>query len=442
VPLRYLYDRLCITLIRGGKERQEFLAFGTIVSRFVAGFIAAWTSLQLLNTSKQREARPKKPVSGCLVETSDSSVRSGIQPDPNPGSAPILSYGRTIDLTLLATTRAVEAVVVNIWRRISRSHRKISSPTLSLISYYADAVVFALSSGTVMWAWFYQPSTLPHAYNKWIGEAAQVDMRLIEVLRKARAGAFIYGKDTGEQGRLLQSMCKDYDWPLRWGDPEKMIPIPCAMVHMGTGPNCHWHAAVRFVRTFQFAFATNLPLQLLVKVIARRQMSIKSVAQACREAVRSSAFLGAFVALMYYGICLSRTRLGPKLFSPATISPQMWDSGLCVRAACILCGWSILLEAEKRRQELAMFVAPRALATLLPRTYDAKVCATFLRSEMALELMVDVVFLERKDGLCAEYSHCFHHGTGGFKECERHARETSERHFMMMRVSKLGLILS
>ena len=38
----------------------------------------------------------------------------------------------------------------------------------------------------------------------------------------------------------------------------------------------------------------------------------------------------------------------------------------------MLCGWSILIEAERRREELALFVMPRALGTLLPREYDAR----------------------------------------------------------------------
>lgn len=171
---------------------------------------------------------------------------------------------------------------------------------------------------------------------------------------------------------MLQGMCEQYGWPVEWGDPERTVPIPCEMVHMGAGPNCHWHAAVRFMRTFRFALATNLPLQLIAKGLSRRKMEAKAVAQATKDAVRSSVFLGAFVSLMYYGICLTRTVVGPRMVSGGRVSPQMWDSGLCVRAACILCGWSILLEAQKKRQELAMFVAPRALATQWPREYDAK----------------------------------------------------------------------
>ena len=137
------------------------------------------------------------------------------------------------------------------------------------------------------------------------------------------------------------------------------------------GPSCHWHATTRFFKAFKFALAMYLPLQLLLKM---RHPSLSQLQKACREATRSSVFLGAFVALFYYGVCLSRTRLGPKLVSKETVTPLMWDSGLCVRAGCILCGWSILIEAEKRRQELAMFVVPRAAATLFPRRYDKKAC--------------------------------------------------------------------
>jgi len=169
---------------------------------------------------------------------------------------------------------------------------------------------------------------------------------------------------------LFIGMCKDYSWPLDWGDPAKVIPIPCEMVHMGTGPSCHWHALVRFAKAFKFAMAMYLPLQLLLRAT---HPSFAALRKACKEAVRSSTFLGAFIALFYYGVCLSRTRLGPRLFSKNTITPMMWDSGLCVRAGCLLCGWSILAEVEKRRQELALFVAPRAAATFFPRRYPEQV---------------------------------------------------------------------
>jgi hypothetical protein len=226
-----------------------------------------------------------------------------------------------------------------------------------------------------MWAWIYLPERLPKAYNKWIASAAAVDSRLVLALRHARWGEFVYGKETG-QARILTPMCKDYGWPLHWGDPKVTVPIPCEIVHMGTGPNCEYCIANRFLRSFVWALATYLPLNLVLRL---RKPSVKGAWTALVSSVRSSSFLASFIALFYYGICLARTRL-PQLYlllqqarnKPAEISVkarQVIDSGLCVASGCLLCGWSILLENKTRREDIALFVAPRALATLLPRRY-------------------------------------------------------------------------
>ncbi|KAL1883662.1 Cytochrome c oxidase assembly protein cox11, mitochondrial [Paecilomyces lecythidis] len=68
---------------------------------------------------------------------------------------------------------------------------------------------------------------------------------------------------------------------------------------------------------------------------------------------------------------------------------MMWDSGLCVGAGCLLCGWSVLVEGARRRQELALFVAPRAAATLLPRRYEKKY---EYRERAAFALSIAVIF--------------------------------------------------
>lgn len=68
----------------------------------------------------------------------------------------------------------------------------------------------------------------------------------------------------------------------------------------------------------------------------------------------------------------------------------MWDSGLCIGTGCVLCGWSILLENERRREELALFVMPRALGTLLPRQYDAR---GFWKERVVFAVSIAVVFM-------------------------------------------------
>jgi hypothetical protein len=101
--------------------------------------------------------------------------------------------------------------------------------------------------------------------------------------------------------------------------------------------------------------------------------TLLSFRRAVSDALRSSAFLASFVSLFYYSVCLARTRIGPKVIPGEMVTPLMWDSGLCVGAGCLMCGWSVLVESPSKRQELALFVAPRAAATVLPRFYEKKV---------------------------------------------------------------------
>jgi hypothetical protein len=216
-----------------------------------------------------------------------------------------------------------------------------------------------------MWAWIYTPDRLPRSYNKWIKSAAAVDERLLIALRRVRFGEMKYGLETG-QAHVLQGMCKDYNLPLDYGDPVKSIPFPCEIVHMGVGPNCEKHAVLRWGRSFVWAFSTYLPLNFILTL---RSPSKKRFRQALESSARSSAFLGTFIALYYYGICLGRTRIGPRILGTSTPRRQQIDSGVCVATGCALCGWSVLIETAGRRKELGLFVAPRALATLFPRRY-------------------------------------------------------------------------
>lgn len=223
-----------------------------------------------------------------------------------------------------------------------------------------------------MWNWFYNPSTLPRAYNKWIASAASVDQRLVIALQRVKDGVMRYGEDTG-QALLLQEMCEEYRWPLQWGDPAVSVPFPCEIVHMGVGPSCELHALSRFRRAWLWSMRTYLPLQMVVLLLRLRSLKTlrRDFVRALLSASRSSAFLGSFITLFYYGVCLSRTRVGPHIVGTDAKARQKIDGGICVGAGCFLCGWSVLLEPPSRRRELALFVAPRAVATMLPRKYDA-----------------------------------------------------------------------
>lgn len=345
------------------------------LSRWLSSAIAAYFSIQILQTPLSTHANPTaatkpeyNPVSGQTVTTPTA-----------PTSPP--QAGRTLDLTLFAATRALDVIIGELWSR-RRTHLPPASPlarapalrTLDrLLSHLTDPLIFALTSGIVMWNWFYAPHSLPRAYNKWIASAAAVDDRLVVALQRCRSQHIRYGEDTG-QAPLLQALCADYGFPLAWGDPAVSVPYPCEMVHMGTGPVCEVYALSRFRRAWLWSMKTYLPLQMLM-FLARVRSSPnrrRDLLRTLLSASRSSAFLGSFITLFYYSICLARTRVGPLLLGTSVAARQRIDGGLCVGLGCCLCGWSILLETAGRRKELALFVAPRAVATLLPRRYGAE----------------------------------------------------------------------
>lgn len=346
-------------------------------TRFFAILSSAWLCFPILNSINHTAYRTENSIDSkerLEKEQANTSVASNAKNSKN--SEPEFA-GRTLDLTLFATIRAIDVLTSTAWD-YWKCHRKTSERWTRLekvVPKVADTGVFALSSAIVMWAWFYLPERLPYSYGRWISEAAQVDSRLIDALRTARRGEWTYGKTSSNQPDFLQSMCRDYGWPEEWGDSSTTVPFPCDMVHMGCGPSCEKHAIWRFGQAFNFACMRYLPLQIFLRW---RSPSFSGLLNAFRNAFRSSAFLGFFVSIFYYSVCLARTRLGPKVFDRKTVTPMMWDSGLCVAAGCIMCGWSIFVESDKKRQEIALFVAPRAAATLLPRLYERKVRSSVL----------------------------------------------------------------
>lgn len=81
--------------------------------------------------------------------------------------------------------------------------------------------------------------------------------------------------------------------------------------------------------------------------------------------LRSTAFLASFVALHWYGVCLARTVVLARIFP--FLSHDFWDGPHgAMLAGSLACGASIWIENGRRRGEMALYVLPRALRTILP----------------------------------------------------------------------------
>jgi hypothetical protein len=385
-PINHLFQTID-TKVHGGESLMR-TRNNRVAARFVAAVISAVVGFQLLNRQSQRsdvqgttiDGRPRNPSSN---HSTKSKIPDGLPPLPaiaQPAGQSIRTLGvplagKTLDLTLFAFVRAADILAQWYW------HTKATkSNAARWWSSRSSSILFAASSAVIMHAFFYAPSRLPYTYVQWIGRIAECDERLIHALRQAKYGNFIYGKDTG-LAELLGSMARDYNLPEECGDPAKTIPIPCELVHHGCGPSCEKHALWRFWRASRLALGVYAPLQTLVlfrKLRAPGANKADVLSKVVADTARSSAFLGSFVALFYYGVCLTRTRLVPKVFSVKTITPQMYDSGLCVLGGCLLCGWSVLFEFVQRQTELMLFVLPRALAVWFPRRYLLEVGSSSL----------------------------------------------------------------
>ena len=362
------------------------------LSRFLAALIAALCSFSLLNKTSPSTSstRANELEDGATSQTTssndgrkrkrESKIPSDLPPLPPaailnreafyPQGIPLA--GKTIDLTLFAVVRAADAIVQ--WRRKRHPAR---SRTARIADSLAAPLLFAASSATIMHAFFYKPGRLPYGYVRWIERIAGVDARIIAALRHAYYGNFVYGKETG-MAPLLGSLAQELGIPEELGDPAKTIPVSCDLVHQRAGLSCEAHALRRFWSGWCQAMELYGPLQalLLLRTARRRKAEWRRGAFAAfREAARSSAFLGTFIALFYVGVCGARTRVGARVVPRSVVSAQAYDSGLAIAVGCLLCGWSVLLEPPRRRTELMLFVVPRAVAVWFPRRYPKQVRA-------------------------------------------------------------------
>lgn len=299
--------------------------------------------------------------------------------------------GSTIDITLLTITRAADVLVGEGWARHQASRKargkwtkaskcnknvgpnddQLTHPVQaeSFISHMADPTFFAVSCSLIMWSWFYHPKRLPPRYNQWITSAAQGDERIIHTLRRLRDGSMVYGEKPDGCDGTLAAVCRDYGLPEEHANPAKTWPLPCVMFHIGDGHSCEERAIRRFIKSWRTAMLTYLPLGL---AFCLRRPSQKAILRSFLSASRSSAFLATYITLSYYGVCLARSRIGPLVAGQDIAACRRLDSGVGVGTACALCGWSIFVETKARRKDMALFVAPRALGTLVPRQYPVE----------------------------------------------------------------------
>ena len=158
-PLRLLFDYASIPSM-GKKTSSQRLRNGSeAASRFLAAAISAWFSLEVLKYKAIAKVQRKNPKQAAQDQQQYVASGTGItlqtatilESRVSQASPPVLA-GKTVDLTLLALTRALDSLVVNLHRRSYPpfTNTTPASSALTDLSRYADTFIFALSSGTVV----------------------------------------------------------------------------------------------------------------------------------------------------------------------------------------------------------------------------------------------------------------------------------------------------
>lgn len=295
------------------RRLRDFLRIDqhTRLIRNVCIFLSALVAFNLLNRNGAGSSRKRALSPG--LSSPDQSEVSPYQPKRATQEPPLLA-GKTIDFTLFTTSHAISVLVLALWARTKYSRHQPNHP--STLSRLADPAVFSVSTALIMRAWLYFPQSLPRTYNHWIHKAANVDPRILSALRLARTRDWAYGSDNGDLNQVLRGASKELGLPEEWGDPAISVPVRCEVIHSGCGPSCEIHALWRFWCGWKLGMKTYLPLQLILRTA--RNPSLDSLTASIAPAARSSLFLGAFISLFHYTVCLCRTRLGPLLLPPPT----------------------------------------------------------------------------------------------------------------------------
>lgn len=267
----------------------------------------------------------------------------------------VLGYGRynSLDLTLLVATRAMDTALSSY----------LSKVVPQGVANFGDPLLFIASCTCIMFCWFFYPEKLPPSYHKWITSAANMDIEFWEVLRLVRQKKLIYGQH-GPYEDFLGPYFEKHGRDPRRGNTIVTQPIECEAVHAFTTKSCELHALWRFWRGFKFALGVYAPLNLLMLIFPLKTNKTVRLIRALKSSIRSSCFLGTYIGLYWYAVCLARTRLFPKLFP--NIPRARFDDTICAASGAVMCGFSSFIETPQRRKELALFVAPRGLGTLVP----------------------------------------------------------------------------
>lgn len=246
---------------------------------------------------------------------------------------------------------------------------------------HGDLVLFALSCGSIMYAFILRPSTIPRSYYWWMVQASGAHPAVLDANRKLvrSQGRWLEG-DAYDLVRLCQSLGASGEAVADCRRTIEQCPvnglaIPCSLIHC-RDIGCVRNNSMLFMRVVWKMIPVNLALnvvpQALLKFSSFSKQPLQSLQKSARISLQSSVFLGAFISLFQSMICLQRRLILPRpkfaawLGQPGGHKLWYWAAGV------ISSSLSLLIEQKRRRGELALYVFPKAMESLYYTMLDRK----------------------------------------------------------------------
>ncbi|GAA5876333.1 hypothetical protein JCM3774_003725 [Rhodotorula dairenensis] len=339
---------------------------------FLSASVASCAAILLLQSKRPSTSQASEAIEFVVTPYSALPAASDL---PTAGAK---RDSPTLDLTLLLFVRAADTLA-RFLHECTASFTGQKAALRHVLAENGDTALFCVSSYQIMRCWFNKPHLLPSAYSNWILRLARMDRNVLQLLRYAWEGRFVYGEKADARVlEVCQKAANRAGLPLSALDPSQIRRINCSVVHHSIGGGtCEQNAIKRWCYAFLDALAIYLPVHAVPPLLFNSHRVLSQPGQSAkrvlRAACRSSAFLATFVASIYVAVCLVRTRLPQAIRG---IPQQPLDGGLAVQLGCLVCGLSVLIENKHRRKEMALYTAPRALYALI----DEAVPATFLSS--------------------------------------------------------------
>lgn len=265
---------------------------------------------------------------------------------------------------------------------------------------HGDVLLFALSSAQVMYAYVMRPETLDRGFWNFIVRAGPIDKDTLAAVRancssqpvdlpalsRSPGGVarleglseYVSAVTRGHEGALTGTTAGGAVAAGSGGSASGvMVPcIPCAVMHRSTGcPGCVAHVGASAAATFRKCFPFYLSIHLVPFAVLNAAKALRdpvgTVMRASAATMRSTAFISAFVGLYMGTVCVHRNVVGK-------------DHRALYYLAGISAASSLFIEKKSRRAELALYLMPRALDSLVATLAGKRMLPAVPHAELLL----------------------------------------------------------